>query len=180
MISVKVKKAISVFTMALILSATTIGSVSAKSANPATTTSIKGGTMTPNLGGGPSPDATWSILSQHYVNFTHDQLATMDQKYVEIMSSDSYTRDNGIYTFGILAAGVIGAEVIGGEPLIYRLGMAYESWYFPTLVSTYMSRVRNSATTVRQAYFKGGTQALYVTEIYRPLDNATLVTLSWY
>lgn len=165
------KKGIAISTLSLLLSSGFV-SVSAKDNGNNTVKTVYNVKQTVMLGGGPSPSAAWTKKKSYYQNFTHAQLNSLNKMYSNTVNSSSYARKKYIYDISCFVASAAFGKVSG------IAGLASSALF--TFSSTYFSLIQKTANVVNQAYYKGGTRALYVTQYYRPASGETIVCLSWY
>ncbi len=168
MLPKKIKKTILALTLTLLLSGTTFSNVSAKGddvAKPISTpTDIQ-----QRISGGPSDSAAWTKRGSWYTNFSHDDISTLNYLYNDVVTGSGYNRGKNLYSAASVLAGIVGGTAIS-------LSISGTT----TFSDNYWSLVQNAANTVNQAYYRGGTQALYVTEYYRPATGQTMYSVTWY
>lgn len=192
MISNKVKKSISILTLSALLSTGAASSVFAKD-NSSANTNPKQNTVTTNsalapsspyivlIGGGPSDSAVWEVRNACYVNLTHDQLDRLNYLYSNIVNSSSYNNQKKAYDVSCLIAGIVMGTVPGAKwGISYGLIAGAGTSAMATFCTNYFSVIQTAANTVNQAYYRGGTQALYVKEYVRPASGETMYAVSWY
>lgn len=172
MLTNKFKKCTSILTLSLILSGSLISGVSAKSNDAVVPNNNSDINITSRIGGGSSPSASLKKRRSYYKNFTHAQLNTLNKKYSSSVNSSSYARRKYMYDISCF----VGSAIIGSTSNI--AGLASGALF--TFSDSYFSLIQKTANTVNQAYYKGGTQALYITEYYRPANGETVICLSWY
>lgn len=168
MITHKVKKTISILSLTALLSGATLSSVSAKGNDAVKPNSTQNNDIY-RIGGGPSPSATWTKKSSWYANFSNDQLSELNRLYNDVVTSDKYNKGKNLYNAASVLAGIVGGTAVS----LTISGTI-------TFSDNYWSLVQTAANTVNQAYNKGGWQALYVTEYYRPATGETMYSVSWY
>ncbi|EJO5349561.1 hypothetical protein NRP93_003743 [Clostridium botulinum] len=172
MMTSKFKKYTSILTLSLILSGSLLNGVSAKNNNAIKPNNTLDKNVTSRIGGGPSPSGSLQKRRSYYKNFTHSQLSKLNRMYNNTVTSSSYARRKYMYDISCF----VGSAILGSVSKIAGFGSSTMFMF----CNSYFSLIQKTANTVNQAYYKGGTRALYVTEYYRPANGEKVICLSWY